>query len=398
MKKIIYCTLILCFAWISNAYTTPLTAEHLYFFAKQKRLNYLTAYSKYINITNQNNDTALCIAIKNRDRTSFDLLRKYGASTHVNCYQEMLNSSTSATTSKTFLGMGKTGWLTTGAVVAVGAGVAAAAGGGGGGGSSESGGYDIVGKYNAQTNNNTITLKNNSNKDIYGMKNSSQETMINACNDGSNITINGTINIENYGNSNRVYGMYSFDGEIFNAYGKSSNSENTNVVGNIRIDNYGDGTSFGLYSGNATNSLPDKNSKYLTRGNISIINHSNGAAFGISAQKVVNNSNDTINIVNLGNGRAYGLSTSGYSVYNSGNINIYNIGNGSVTGISGVGIYIENYGKIVISPNSYIDNKLTASTTDDIIYQGKNFSNSSVDGIFSHHLADYYHETINYLH
>ena len=405
MRKIIYCTLILCFAWISNAYSTPLTAEHLYFFAKQKRLNYLAAYSKYINITNQNNDTALCIAVKSNDYDAYQMLLKYGASTRVNClanirksYNNTRVNGNTSNNNATFLGMGKTGWLTTGAVVAVGAGVAAAAGGGGGGGSGENGGYDVVGKYNAQTNNNTITLKNNSNKDVYGMKNSSQETMINACNDGSNITINGTINIENYGNSNRVYGLYSFDGEIFNAYGKNSNSENANVVGNIRIDNYGDGTSFGLYSmdGNATNSLPDKNSKYSTRGNISIINHSNGAAFGISAQEVVNNSNDIINIVNLGNGRAYGLSTSGYSVYNSGNINIYNIGNGSVTGISGDGYAIQNYGKIVISPNSYIDNKLTASNTDDIIYQGKNFSNSSVYGISSYPLADYYHETINY--
>ena len=71
-------------------YAVPLTAEHLYTFARQKNEKLLDKYSKHIDITNKNNDTALCISVRRRDRDSFELLKDYGASTKVDCLQKML--------------------------------------------------------------------------------------------------------------------------------------------------------------------------------------------------------------------------------------------------------------------------------------------------------------------
>lgn len=127
------------------SHAVPLTAEHLYTFARQKNEKLLDKYSKYIDLTNKNNDTALCISVKQRDRDSFELLKDYGASTKVDCLQKMLKKSvvkqdnTSAIVSDSegeFLGMGLKGWGITGLAVA---GIAAASSGGGGGGGSSSG-------------------------------------------------------------------------------------------------------------------------------------------------------------------------------------------------------------------------------------------------------------------
>ena len=120
------------------SHAVPLTAEHLYTFARQKNEKLLDKYSKYIDLTNKNNDTALCISVKQRDRDSFELLKEYGASTKVECLQKMLNKTTPKQDVSSdivsegdgeFLGMGLKGWGLTGLAVA---GVAAASGGGGG--------------------------------------------------------------------------------------------------------------------------------------------------------------------------------------------------------------------------------------------------------------------------
>lgn len=366
-------------------YAVPLTAEHLYTFARQKNEKLLDKYSKHIDITNKNNDTALCISVRRRDRDSFELLKDYGASTKVDCLQKMLKQSVvkqdnaSAVVSDSdgeFLGMGLKGWGLTGLAVA---GVAAASGGGGGGGGS--GEDNTIGKYNKETNNGEIVLKNNSNKDVYGMKNSTQEQMYNASKESGSGYISANINVEKNGDDGNVYGMYSKEGEIFNAYGKNSYSGNATIVGNIRIENYSNTSSYGLYSsqGIAVNGFSDGNSANVhVEGKISMINHGSGSSIGIMADNVVNNPNDTINIVNLSSGRAYGMF--GDEVFNSGIVNIYNIGSGYATGLEGD--VVENYGNILIMPDTYTDNKLTSSTTDDITYQGKTASNSVAYGIW----------------
>ncbi|MBO5441300.1 MAG: hypothetical protein J6A09_01885, partial [Alphaproteobacteria bacterium] len=113
MKKtfIVILGILICLS--SNTYAVPLTAEHLYTFARQKNETLLYKYSPYINITNKNNDTAICIAAKSRDKNSFNLLKKYGASTKVECLQKMLSTALNANSTVsdgTFLGMGKLGW------------------------------------------------------------------------------------------------------------------------------------------------------------------------------------------------------------------------------------------------------------------------------------------------
>ena len=365
------------------SHAVPLTAEHLYTFARQKNEKLLDKYSKHIDITNKNNDTALCISVRRRDRDSFELLKDYGASTKVDCLQKILKQSvvkqdnTSAVVSDSdgeFLGMGLKGWGLTGLVVA---GVAAASGGGGGGGSGED---NTIGKYNKETNNGEIVLKNNSNKDVYGMKNDTQEQMYNASKESGSGYISANINVEKNGDDGDAYGMYSKEGEIFNAYGKNSYSGNATIVGNIRVENYGNTSSYGLYSsqGVAVNGFSDGNSANIhVEGKISMINHGSGSSFGIRGKNVVNNPNDTINIVNLSSGHAYGMF--GDEVFNSGEVNIYNIGSGYATGINGDDV--ENYGNILIMPDSYTDDKLTDTTSDDVTYKGKTTSNSAAYGI-----------------
>ncbi len=75
--------------------------------------------------------------MKQKEKNVAKILEKNGANTNHKCVSSIPSEG------KTFLGMGKKGWLTTGAVVVAG-GVAAAAGGGGGGGGS---GYS----YNTNT-------------------------------------------------------------------------------------------------------------------------------------------------------------------------------------------------------------------------------------------------------
>lgn len=361
---------------ISNVYAKETNAENIYNFAKNNDLKSLQENSKYLDIEDSNGDTAYCMALRQNEKDVAKILEKAGANTNHKCV------STIPSENKTFLGMGKKGWLTTGAVVVAGGVAAAAGGGGGGGGSGSSGNYEIIGKYNAITNNDTITLKNTSSKDVYGMKNVSQSQMMNASKESGNGSVIGNINIENEnGSYNRIYGMYSDEGEIFNAYGKSLNNENINVIGNIRIENYSDSSSYGLYTdrGTAVNGFSDGNTENIhVEGRISIINHGNGLSRGIYAKNVVNNPNDTVSILNLGRGSATGLYGHN-NVFNAGNVEIHNIGSGYATGISGNNI--ENYGMIVIAPSSYTDDKLTTSTSDDVTYQGKNLSNSYATGI-----------------
>lgn len=133
---------------LNNAQAARLSAHYLYLFARQGNERALAKYASWINLTDEQGNTALCKAYSNGDNYSYYLLKKYGASERTRCMQQLVhnrqygqyaNKAPTSTNDGTFLGMGTTGWLTTGAIVAAGAGIAVAAGGGGGGGGSSSG-------------------------------------------------------------------------------------------------------------------------------------------------------------------------------------------------------------------------------------------------------------------
>ena len=119
-----------------------LTSNHLYRYAQNKNYQALQKFSKWINITNKNKDTAICLALKDNNIEAYKLLLRYGANPRPSCLARInkynntnKNYHTSSSNSETFLGMGTTGWSITGGLLAAG-GIAAVAGGGGGGGSS----------------------------------------------------------------------------------------------------------------------------------------------------------------------------------------------------------------------------------------------------------------------
>ena len=109
-----------------------LSAKDIYKYAKSRNYNALSRISGYIDTQDGSGNTALCLAVMDDDYQTYNLLRQYGANPQPYCLQ----SAMAASGSSTFLGMGTTGWLVTGAIVAGGVGIAAAAGGGGGGGGS----------------------------------------------------------------------------------------------------------------------------------------------------------------------------------------------------------------------------------------------------------------------
>ena len=145
---------IVIMAFSANAFT--LTAQQIYKYAKSKNYNALSHLRNYLETQDSKGNTALCLAIINDDYETYSLLRQYGANSQPYCLQSAITASSSST----FLGMGTTGWLTTGAIVAGGVGIAAAAAGGGGGG----GGGDASSSDSSSSNNSTpaITCVNGS--------------------------------------------------------------------------------------------------------------------------------------------------------------------------------------------------------------------------------------------
>lgn len=135
MNKISLFLAMFLFSGIANA--EMLNSKHIYSFAKSGDYSSLERYSRWIDITNSDGDTAVCLAIKNNDVNSYNLLLNYGANSRPNCYAKAIKSVSGSAKSGTFLGMSGTGWAVTGGVLAAG-GIAAAAGGGGGGGGSSS--------------------------------------------------------------------------------------------------------------------------------------------------------------------------------------------------------------------------------------------------------------------
>ena len=135
MNKVSLFLAMFLFSGIANA--EMLNSKHIYSFAKSGDYRSLGRYSRWIDITNSDGDTAVCLAIKNNDVNSYNLLLSYGANSRPSCYSSAIKSASGSAKDGTFLGMSGTGWAVTGGILAAG-GIAAAAGGGGGGGSGSS--------------------------------------------------------------------------------------------------------------------------------------------------------------------------------------------------------------------------------------------------------------------
>ena len=65
---------------------TKLTPMHIYKWAKTHNISRLHQFKQYINLYDENQNTALCLAQQKKDKTTYDLLLKFGASTKVRCH------------------------------------------------------------------------------------------------------------------------------------------------------------------------------------------------------------------------------------------------------------------------------------------------------------------------
>ena len=97
MKKIIRCLSIsfgliaaLCAVSVNDAQAARvrLTPEHLYRWAHENNTTRLTQFKRYINLMDQNKNTALCLAQKAKDKKAYSLLLDYGASTKAPCHDD----------------------------------------------------------------------------------------------------------------------------------------------------------------------------------------------------------------------------------------------------------------------------------------------------------------------
>ena len=96
MKKILtktislltMCAIILGYTIQPAHSATKLTATHLYYWAKTKNYSRLNQFKRYINLQNENNKTALCLAQEAKDRNAYTTLIKFGASTKVSCHDD----------------------------------------------------------------------------------------------------------------------------------------------------------------------------------------------------------------------------------------------------------------------------------------------------------------------
>ena len=67
---------------------TKLSPRHLYYWAQTKNYSRLNQFKRYINLQNEDNKTALCLAQEAKDRNSYATLLKFGASTDVDCHDD----------------------------------------------------------------------------------------------------------------------------------------------------------------------------------------------------------------------------------------------------------------------------------------------------------------------
>ena len=320
-----------------------LSAKDIYKYAKSRNYNALSQISRYIDTQDGKGNTALCLAVIDDDYQTYNLLRQYGANPQPYCLQ----SAMAVSGSSTFLGMGTTGWLVTGAIVAAGAGIAVAAGGGGGGGGSSGSSEpkkmpDLIGST-SDKNNDDINLHNTIYRDVYGMYNSSDPHLYNAYAYTSSAT--ATINITNKSEGS-IYGMY-FARDNFSTM-NNAYAYGNDAAGEITITNQGNGNIYGMYGNNGNYMY--NSSRNTATGKITLINQGNGEVYGMYHSGTyhaynANSATAEININNEGYGNVYGVYSTQSAVNSfvniddviaNGKINLYNKGEGDIYGLYGI--------------------------------------------------------------
>ncbi|MCM1323765.1 MAG: hypothetical protein NC218_06350, partial [Acetobacter sp.] len=72
----------------ANAATVKLRPQHLYRWAHDNNTSRLEQFKRYINLMDENKNTALCLAQQAKDKKAYSLLLDYGASTKAPCHDD----------------------------------------------------------------------------------------------------------------------------------------------------------------------------------------------------------------------------------------------------------------------------------------------------------------------
>lgn len=383
------------FSLTANVNAANFTAQQIYWYAKNNNSTALY-YANNIDVTDKNGNTAYCLALKDKDQQSADLLTYYGADKNSSCVSKISGKDT-------FLGMGAAGWTVVG-LAAVGGGVALAAGGGGGGSSGSSSsdnkndstttkldcvhgtqsgkvcvcqtgytgtlcdsladGYieidgNVYPKLDCQNGGTqtgaacscptgyTGTLCDSCTQ--YYEKNAAGECVLKSPEiiGTENPINNSIINIDSK-DAQTVYGMNILNGieaeGFLSKYYYGANAFEDN--GEIFINNTGNNDIYGIMgsSSESGKNLGIKNSYSHATGNITISNNGSGNIYGMYNLTSLGNSANshyystgTISIENYGNGNIYGIygKNKGVNAYfnSNGIISIDNHGNGNIYGI-----------------------------------------------------------------
>ena len=89
ITSLITISAVLCSFVITPAMAaTKLTPYHLYRWANTNNYSRLHQFKRYINLQDDNQNTALCLAQQAKDRHAYTTLLKFGASTEVECHDD----------------------------------------------------------------------------------------------------------------------------------------------------------------------------------------------------------------------------------------------------------------------------------------------------------------------
>ena len=118
IKKFLFSSCIALIIWTTNtpvamAAAVRLSPMHIYTWAHKKDTTHLAQYQRYINLKDQDDNTALCIAQQKDDRDAYSLLLDYGASTKVSCHDN--NNAVCAIIAGEKLKVSPAGWALIGA-------------------------------------------------------------------------------------------------------------------------------------------------------------------------------------------------------------------------------------------------------------------------------------------
>ena len=138
----------------NNCFAYEVSANSIYFNAKRNNINYLRLIKRYrnaINVVDNNGNSAYCIALKNNDKNTLEVLKQWGADSNHECVKNLrkrterksnvVRNNDTAKRTVRYANTGGSNYALWGlGAVGVAGGVAALSGGGGGGGKSSSAG------------------------------------------------------------------------------------------------------------------------------------------------------------------------------------------------------------------------------------------------------------------